>query len=66
MSGAVVQVDRLLLRPEEAAQALGLSPRTLWGLKDLPRVQIGRSVRYDVQDIRSWIESHKGGRKEEG
>lgn len=60
MSVAAIQIDRLLLRPDEAARALGISPRTLWGLKEIPRVRIGRSVRYDVQDIRRWIDSHKG------
>ncbi len=54
-------VDRLLLKPEEAAQALGISPRTLWGL-DILRVRVGkRGVRYDVRDIRLWIQAHKQG-----
>lgn len=33
--------ERLLLRPREAAQALGISERTLWGL-DLPQVRVGK------------------------
>lgn len=52
-------VERLLLRPAEAAKALGVSPRTLWGLA-IPRVRIGaRGVRYDVADLRAWIEKNK-------
>ena len=53
------QTTRLLLRPNEAARTLGISPRTLWALP-IPRVRIGkRGVRYDVQDIRLWIEEQK-------
>lgn len=50
---------RLLLTSREAATALSISERTLWGLQDLPRVRIGRSVRYDLEDIRAWIASRK-------
>lgn len=51
--------ERLLLRPAEAAKALGVSPRTLWSLA-IPRVRIGaRGVRYDVNDLRAWIEKNK-------
>jgi predicted DNA-binding transcriptional regulator AlpA len=52
-------IELLLLKPAEAARALGISPRTLWGLADLPRVRIGRSVRYDVEDLRKWIAARK-------
>ncbi len=50
---------RLLLTSRQTAEALSISERTLWGLTDLPRVRIGRSVRYDVEDIRAWIASRK-------
>lgn len=53
--------DRMLLRPPEAARALGISARKLWGLRSLPRVRIGRSVRYDVRDIQRFIEEQKEG-----
>ena len=52
-------IGPLLLKPDEAARALGISPRTLWGLDDLPRVRIGRSGRYDVEDIQKWIVARK-------
>ena len=56
---ATTPFERLLLRPAEAAKALGVSPRTLWSLA-IPRVQIGkRGVRYDVADLRAWIEKNK-------
>ncbi len=51
--------DRLLLRPNEAAEALAISPRTLWSL-EIPRVRVGkRGIRYDVVDILAWIRQQK-------
>lgn len=55
-------VERVLLKPEEAAAAMGISPRLLWQLTnegDLPVVRIGRSVRYDPADLRAWVQSQK-------
>jgi len=46
----------------EAAKALAISERKLWGLtndKLLPCVRIGRSVRYDPADIRAYIAAQK-------
>jgi len=54
----------LLLRPREAAQALAISERTLWGLTKtgtIPCVRLGRSVRYDVADLREAIAARKAG-----
>lgn len=61
---AANQVERLLLTPKEAAQAMTISPRTLWTLTNsgqILHVRIGRSVRYDVADLRRWIERRKSG-----
>ena len=54
---------RLLLTPKEAAKALAIGERTLWGLT-APRgpircVRIGRGVKYDPHDLAKWIESAK-------
>ena len=54
---------RLLLTPCDAAAALSISERSLWSLS-YPRgpigvVRIGRAVRYDVEDLRAWIEASK-------
>jgi excisionase family DNA binding protein len=52
----------LLLTPPEAARALAISPRTLWGMTqsgEIPCVRIGRSVRYDPADLRAWISAQK-------
>jgi excisionase family DNA binding protein len=47
---------------QEAAKALAISQRKLWGLtndKAIPCVRIGRSVRYDPADIRAYIGAQK-------
>jgi excisionase family DNA binding protein len=52
----------LLLTAQQAAKALAISPRTLWSLTDsgeIPSVRIGRAVRYDPVDLRTWIEARK-------
>lgn len=53
----------LLLTARQAAEALAVSERTLWGLTvprgELPAVHIGRAVRYAVADIEAWIEAKK-------
>ncbi|MEX0701299.1 MAG: helix-turn-helix domain-containing protein [Planctomycetales bacterium] len=57
--------DRLLLSPREAAEALSISPRSLWALSaprgPIPTVRIGRSVRYSPTDLSAWIEAQKEG-----
>jgi hypothetical protein len=58
----VETVDRLLMKPAEAAKALAISPRKLWSLTAgslIPCVRIGKAVRYDLADLRAWIESQK-------
>jgi excisionase family DNA binding protein len=55
----------LLLTPQEAAEALAISPRKLWGMTasgEIPCVRLGRSVRYPVNDLQRWIDHQtKGG-----
>jgi len=55
---------QLLLTPRQAAQALQISERKLWGMKasgEIPHVLLGRSVRYPVADLQQWIEERKTG-----
>ena len=55
-------IEPLLLTPREAAKALAVCERTLFGLTkagELRAVRIGRAVRYDVRDLRAWIEKAK-------
>jgi excisionase family DNA binding protein len=51
--------DPLTLRPREAARALGISERKLWGLtKDgkIPFVRFGKAVRYPRHLLLRWLE----------
>jgi predicted DNA-binding transcriptional regulator AlpA len=54
---------KLLLDAREAAAALTVSERFLWGITaprgDLPCVRLGRSVRYHVSDLEAWINANK-------
>ena len=54
---------RLALRPREAAEALGVSERTLraW-MRDegLPFARVGRSVLIPHKDLEHWIEQRVG------
>ena len=49
------------LRREELAQQLGLSPRTIdrWEAlrKGPPRVCVGRTILYNVESVREWLQS---------
>lgn len=48
----------LALRPDEAAQALGVCRRTLyaWTKRGLiPYVRVGRAVLYPVSELRAWL-----------
>ena len=57
--------DRILLRPSEGADVLGVCERTLWTLSQtagLPRVRLGKAVRYRPEALKEWAEaSEKGG-----
>jgi len=56
-----------LLRANEAAKVLAISPRTLWSMThrgEIPHVRLGRSVRYTVDDVKAFIESRKTWRDE--
>ncbi len=47
---------RLALRPKEAAQALGLSERTLRAiLPRLPHLRVGNSVLIPIDALRDWL-----------
>ena len=51
--------ERLMLRPAEAAEAIGVSRSKLYELLSsgaLPSVRLGSSVRVPVSALRDWIE----------
>jgi predicted DNA-binding transcriptional regulator AlpA len=60
---ATQTVESLALRPRDAAKALGISARTLWGLTaprgPIPCLRIGhgkrQSVLYPVADLQAWL-----------
>ena len=61
-----VPVQRLLLKPNEAAEMLAISPRLLWTITDsgaLPCLRIGRLVRYDPTDLKAWVNAQKQSEK---
>lgn len=62
-SPASVAQARLLYRPDEAAELLGVSPRTLWSISqprgELPVVRIGSVTRYAHADLVSYIDRAK-------
>lgn len=51
-----------LLSEREGAKWLGVSPRTLWALRDageIPIVRVGRLVKYDLDDLRDYVAANK-------
>jgi len=56
----------LLYTPQQAAEAMAVSPRKLWAMTfedepGLPFVRFGRLVRYPIDDLQRWIESQRNG-----
>ena len=52
-------MDKLLLRPIEAAEAIGIGRSKAYELLasgELPSIRIGSSVRVPVDALRAWIE----------
>ena len=64
-------VESLALRPRDAAKALGIGVRTLWGLTvprgPIPCLRVGhgkrQTVLYPVADLQNWLsrQTEKGG-----
>ena len=53
-----VPMDRLLLRPAEAAEVIGVGRSKCYELLasgELPSIRIGNSVRVPVDALRAWI-----------
>ena len=52
-------MERLLLRPSEAAEVLGMGRTKVYAMLasgELPSVRIGKSVRIPVEALRRWIQ----------
>lgn len=57
-----VSEDALLVNERDAARILAISERKLWELRMqglIPHLRIGRAVRYDPEDLKSWINEQK-------
>ena len=51
-------MERLLLRPTEAAEAIGIGRSKVYELLargELPSVKIGSSVRVPLDELRAWV-----------
>jgi excisionase family DNA binding protein len=63
-------MEKLLLRPAEAAEAIGVSRATLYAMLqrgELPRVRVGRTHRVPVDGLHQWIADRStGGQNEDG
>lgn len=62
MSKTEKSTPTALVGYREAAQMLGISPRTLeeWvGRREVPFYRIGRLVRFSVTDLGDWIETRR-------
>ena len=61
------RVDRLLLRPAEAAEAIGIGRSKVYELLasgELPSIRIGGTVRVPVDALREWIDRQLAERTE--
>ena len=60
---ATTQISATFLTQHELAELLRLPERTLedWRLTHTgpPYLKLGRHVRYDVQDVLSWVQEHR-------
>ncbi len=55
-------MDKLLLRPREVTELLGLSRSRVYELlyqRQLPSVRIGRSIRIPVRALNEWVEQQQ-------
>jgi excisionase family DNA binding protein len=62
MVAPATALEPLLIGYREAARLLGVSDRTIFSLAkqgQIPAVRIGRAVRFDPADLRTWIEKAK-------
>jgi len=51
-----------LIDERKAARLLGISPRTLWTLRKsgkIPAIQIGRLVRYSLEDLNRFVQQNR-------
>jgi predicted DNA-binding transcriptional regulator AlpA len=69
MSLEIESAPKLLVTQRVAAeQVLCISERTLWSLTQprgpIPAIRIGRSVRYQLAELRRWVEQQQSAPRE--
>ena len=55
---------KVLIKRDDAAKMLAVSVRKLWSLTkggEIPVIQIGKSVRYDPDDIHRYVAKNRTG-----
>ena len=65
MSG---DVDRILYRPAEAAEAIGVSRSRIYELinsKTIPSIRVGKTVRVPVDKLQQWVNEQAAERTSE-
>lgn len=65
----LLQPERLLLKPAEAANAIGVGRSKMYSLiasKEVPSVRIGGCVRVPLEALREWVRLQTVGRTVEG
>lgn len=58
------ELEKLLLKPTEAAEALGIGRTMIYEMLQqglLPTVRFGRSIRVPVRALEEWIKNHQNG-----
>ena len=56
----MTRVEKLLLRPSEVAESLGVSRSKVYTLiaeGKIPTIRVGASVRVPVEALRAWVET---------
>lgn len=64
MTGNNTNYEPIVLRPEEAAQLIGVSKPTMYALcrrKDFPAVRFGRVIRIPRSGLERWLNEQASG-----
>lgn len=62
-------MDKLLLRPAEAADMLGIGRSKMYAMLasgEIPSLQIGKSIRVPVDALRQWVAAQSSEREASG
>lgn len=60
-------MDKILLKPMEAAQALGIGRSLIYELiaqREIPSVRLGRCLRVPTESLNKWLKDQENKRQE--